>query len=81
MVRTGEILNQDIHTAQKLKFSIRVFFSKYDQIHRKLRIWPDLLKKSSMENLIFYAVTYSSTLTCSAIFPVFDLAFRFVYII
>ena len=26
-------------TAQKMKFSIKDFFSKYDQIRRKPRIW------------------------------------------
>ena len=30
-------------TAQKIKFSIKNFFSKYDQIRRKLRIWSYLL--------------------------------------
>ena len=39
-----------------MKFSIKNFFSKYDQIRRKLRISSDLLKKSSMENFIFCAV-------------------------
>ena len=39
-------------TAQKLKFSITDFFSKCDQIHRKLRIWSHLLNKSLMENFI-----------------------------
>ena len=29
------------------------FFSKCEQIRRKLRIWSDLLKKSLMENFIF----------------------------
>ena len=29
------------------------FLSKCDQIHRKLRIWSYLLKKSFMENVIF----------------------------
>ena len=33
--------------------SIKDFFSKCDQIHRKLRIWSHLLKKSLMENFIF----------------------------
>ena len=33
--------------------SIKDFFSKCDQIHRKLRIWSHLLKKSVMENFIF----------------------------
>ena len=45
-------------TAQKMKFSIKDFFSKCDQIHRKLRIWSHLLKKSLMENFIFCAVHY-----------------------
>ena len=42
-----------ISPAQKLKFSIKVFFSKCDQIHRKLRIWSHLLKKSLLEKFIF----------------------------
>ena len=37
-----------------MKFSIKDFFSKCDQIRRKLRIWSHLLKKSLMENLIFF---------------------------
>ena len=43
-------------TTQKMKFSIKYFFSKCDQIRRKLRIWSHLLKKSLMENFIFCAV-------------------------
>ena len=46
----------DMITAQRMKFSINGFFSKCDQIHRKLRIWSHLLKKSLMENFIFCAV-------------------------
>ena len=34
------------YTAQKLKFSIKGFFSKCDQIRRKQRVWSHLLKKS-----------------------------------
>ena len=45
------------HTAQKMKFFIKDFFSKFDQIRMKLRIWSHLLKKSLMENFIFCAVT------------------------
>ena len=41
------------YTAQKAKFSIKDFFSKCDQIRRKLRIWSHLLQKSLMENFIF----------------------------
>ena len=43
-------------TAQQMKFSIKDFLSKCDQIRRKLRIWLHLLKKSLMENFIFCAV-------------------------
>ena len=43
-------------TAQKMKFSIKDFFSKCDQIRSFLRIWLHLLKKSLIENLIFCAV-------------------------
>ena len=43
-------------TAQKMKFFIKNLFSKCDQIRRKLRIWSQLLKKSLMENFIFYPV-------------------------
>ena len=43
-------------TAQKMKFSITDFFSKCDQIRRKLRIWSHLLTKSVMENFIFCAL-------------------------
>ena len=47
-------------TAQKMKFSIKDFFSKYDnQICKKLRIWSHLLKKSFMENFIFCVVLYT----------------------
>ena len=40
-----------------MRFSIKDFFSKCDQIPRKLRIWLHLLKNSLMKNLIFCAVT------------------------
>ena len=39
-----------------MKFSIKEFFIKYDQICRKLQVWSYLLKKSLMENFIFCAV-------------------------
>ena len=44
------------NTAQKMKFSIKSFFSKFDQICCFLRIWSHLLKKSLMKNFIFCAV-------------------------
>ena len=42
-------------TAKIMKFSIKEFFSKCDQICSFLRIWSHLLKKPLMENLIFCA--------------------------
>ena len=42
--------------AQKMKFFIKEFFSKSDQIHRELRIWSHLMKKPLMENFIFCAM-------------------------
>ena len=39
-----------------MKFYIKDFFGKCDQIRRKLRIWSYLLKKSLMNNLISCAV-------------------------
>ena len=45
-------------TRQKMKFSIKDFFSKCHQIRRKLRIWSHLLKKSLIENFIFCTVCF-----------------------
>ena len=42
-------------TAQKMKFAIKGFFSKCDQVRSFLRIWSHLLKRPYMENFIFYA--------------------------
>ena len=43
-------------TEQKMKFSIKNFFGKCDQICNFLQIWSHLMKKSLMENFIFCAV-------------------------
>ena len=43
-------------TAQKMKFSIKGFFSKCDQTRWNLLIQSHLLKKSLMENFIFCVV-------------------------
>ena len=45
-------------TARKMEFSIKDFFSKCDQIHRKLQIWSHFLKKSLMENFIFCTLSF-----------------------
>ena len=44
-----------VFTAQKIEFSIKDFFSKCDQIRTNLWVLSYLLKKSLMENFIFYA--------------------------
>ena len=52
--RSFERITQN--TAQKMKFSIKDFSSKCDQIPRKLRVWSHLLEKYLIENFIFCAV-------------------------
>ena len=47
----------NISNGQKIKFSIKDFFSKCDQIRWKLWIYSHLLKKSLMGNFIFCAVS------------------------
>ena len=58
---TSELIKNTLYhrwndTAHKMMFSIKDFFSKCDQILRKLCIWSHLVKKSLMENFIFCAV-------------------------
>ena len=51
---TDEVIGRVVpFTVQKMKFSIKDFFSKCDQIRNFLRIWSYLLKKSLMEKFIF----------------------------
>ena len=57
-----------LYTAQKMKFSIQDFFSKYDQISKKLRIWSHLLTKSLMKNFIFCTVIISGRIPWWMIF-------------
>ena len=51
-----KIKNSNNIIAQKMKFSIKDFFSKCDQIRSFLRIQSHLLKKSLMENFVFFPV-------------------------
>ena len=44
--------------AQKIKFSIKAFFSKCDQMRSFMWIRSNLLEKSLMENFILCAVSY-----------------------
>ena len=50
-VHCGQAVMND--TAEKLKFSIKDFFSKCDKIRRKLRICSYLLKTFLTENFVF----------------------------
>ena len=50
------VLPSCCYTAQKMKFSIKDFFSECDQIRSKLRIWSHLLEKSLLEKLLFCAL-------------------------
>ena len=51
-----------------MKFSIKDFLSKYDEIRSFLRIYSHLLKKSLMENFIFWAAyIYIGSSDCSCI--------------
>ena len=45
--RTELALNYDNHHFTKMKFSIKDFFSKCDQMDSFMQIWSHLLKKSS----------------------------------
>ena len=50
-----------------MKFSIKDFFSKFDQIRSFSRIWSHLLKKLLMENFIFMQWLLIVTMTESFI--------------
>ena len=60
--KNDRLYQRTTHTAQKVKFSIKDFFRKCEQICSFLWIWSHLLKKSLMENFILCAVIqpYSS---------------------
>ena len=68
-------------TAQKMKFSIKDFFSKCDQIRSFLQIWSHLLKKSLMKNFIFCAVIVESSefYNCHLTFNLFSNNASFLY--
>ena len=56
------VASVDPITAQKMKFSMKDFLSKYDQIRSFLRIWSYLLKTTLMENFIFYVMNVNKNL-------------------
>ena len=58
MISNHSLKNEPTFSAQKVKSSIKDFFSKCHQIRKKLRIWSHLLKKSLMKNFILCAMFY-----------------------
>ena len=51
---------EKVGAAQKIKFSIKDFPSKCDQIRSFPRIWPDLPKKSLIGNFLFCTVGFGA---------------------
>ena len=69
---SGQKFPQSHHTAPKMKFSDKDFFSKCDQIRSFLRIWSHLLKQSVIRKLLFFLCSIIKAIrTCCA--PVFFL--------
>ena len=64
---------------KKMKFSIKDFFSKWDQIRRKLRIWSHLLKKLLMETSFFVQCKNAFYLSYSLMFYNFLLLLKFQF--
>ena len=54
-----QLIMTEVPLHKKMKFFMKNFFSKCDQIRRLRGIWSHLLKKSLMENFIFCAVSLS----------------------
>ena len=50
------VTNSRYHCTKIMKFSMKDFFGKCDQIRSFLRIWSHLPKKSLMENFMFCAL-------------------------
>ena len=58
LIHTLATLLNAKYTAEQIKFSIKDFFSKCDQIRSFLWNWSHLMKKSLLENFIFCAVIH-----------------------
>ena len=56
-VDTYELILLDFQSIQKVKFFIKNFFGKSDEISCSLQIWSHLRQKSLMENLHFIAIS------------------------
>ena len=56
----GSTWQSATYNVQKVKIFVKDFFSKCDQIRRKLRIFSHSLERSLMENFTFCAVLNKS---------------------
>ena len=56
MIFFWEYLTACVTAHKKMKFFVKDFLGKCDQVLRKLRIWSHLLKKSLMKNFMFCTV-------------------------
>ena len=63
----------------KMKFSVKNFFSKLDQICSFLGIWLHLLKKSLMKRFIFYAVIIENVKTINSFFKLVIFFSRLIF--
>ena len=54
-------VKESMHTAHKMKFSIKDFFSECGQTCSFLQIWSHVLTKFLMENFIFCVVAFCRT--------------------
>ena len=54
-------MNKAHQHCKKMKFTVMDFFSKCNEIRRKLRIWSHLVRKFSRENFIFLVMRQMKT--------------------
>ena len=67
--KASDFLCTSVHcTVEKIKFSIKDFFSRCDRIRRKLQIRSHLLKKSLIGNFIFSVASLQTVLTNYALY-------------
>ena len=78
--------SQAAKASHKMKFSIKDVFSKCDQIRSLLQIWSHLLKKSLMENFIFWTILtvfenpgYAFVVLCMGVISFFAISFLSIF--
>ena len=78
--------SQAAKASHKMKFFIKDVFSKCDQIRSLMRIWSHLLKKSLMENFIFWTILtvfgnpgYAFVVLCMGVISFFAISFLSIF--